>query len=64
MTPERWRRLEELYDALKDLSPLERGVRLQDVDPELRSAIEAIFAPDGSLLERVGREGQSSPDSE
>ena len=51
MTPERWRQLEELYDALKDLPPAERGVRLKDAGPELRSAVEAIFAQEGSALE-------------
>src|ERR1035437_3531710 len=51
MTPEHWRQLEELYDAMKDLSPAERAVRLKDADPELRSAVEAIFAQDGSALE-------------
>ncbi len=37
MTPERWRQLEGLYDAVKDLSPAERSVRLRDADPELWS---------------------------
>src|SRR5580704_2916313 len=50
MTPERWRQLEELYDAVKDLSPAERSARLKDADPELRSAAEAIFAQEGSAL--------------
>ena len=60
MTPERWRQLEELYDAMKDLSPAERNVRLKDSDPELRSAAEAIFAQDGSALEHPAWEGRAS----
>ena len=60
MTPERWRQLEELYDAMKDLSPAERSVRLKDADPELRSAVEAIFAQDGSALEHPAWEGRAS----
>ena len=52
MTPERWRQLEELYDAVKDLSPAERSLRLKEADPELRSAAEAMFAQ-GSALEAM-----------
>jgi Tol biopolymer transport system component/predicted Ser/Thr protein kinase len=60
MTPERWRQLEELYDAMKDLSPADRSVRLTDVDSELRSAVEAIFAQDGSALEHPAWAGHAS----
>src|SRR5580692_4191161 len=65
MTPERWRQLEQLYDAVKDLSPAERSLRLKEADPELRSAAEAMFAPDGSALgspalERPAWEGRAS----
>jgi Tol biopolymer transport system component/predicted Ser/Thr protein kinase len=60
MTPERWRQLEELYDAMKDLSPSERSVRLKDVDSELRSAVEAIFAQEGSALENPAWAGHAS----
>ncbi len=60
MTPGRWRQLEELYDAVKDLSPAERSARLKDADPELRSAVEAIFAQDGSALEHPAWEGRAS----
>src|SRR5580698_9043283 len=60
MTPERWRQLEEVYDAMKDLSSAERAIRLKDADPELRSAVEAIFAQDGSALEHPAWEGHAS----
>ena len=60
MTPERWRQLEAQYDAMKDLSPAERSVRLKDADPELRSAVEAIFAQEGSALEHPAWEGRAS----
>jgi hypothetical protein len=56
MTSERWRQLEELYDAMKDLSPAARDVRLKDTDPELRSAMEAILAQDRSAHERSALE--------
>ena len=58
MTPERWRQLEELYDAVRDLSPTARDAGLKGADPDLRSSLEAIFAPAGSALDHpawVGR---------
>ena len=60
MTPGHWRQLEELYDAMKDLSPAERSVRLKNADSELRSAVEAIFAQEGSVLEHPAWEGRAS----
>jgi len=60
MTPESWQRLEQLYDAVKDLSPDERRERLESADPQLRSNLEAIFAQEGSALEHPAWEGRSS----
>ncbi len=60
MTPERWRQLEELYDAVKDLTPSERSARLKNADPELRSGLEAILAQEGSALEHPAWEGRAS----
>jgi serine/threonine protein kinase len=60
MTPERWRQLEELYDAVKDLPPSERSVRLKNADPELRSTLEAMLAQEGSALEHPAWEGCTS----
>jgi dipeptidyl aminopeptidase/acylaminoacyl peptidase len=60
MTPERWRQLEELYDAVKDLTPSERNARLENVDPEVRSGLEAILAQEGSELEHPAWEGRAS----
>jgi len=60
MTPGRWRQLEDLYDAVANLSTAERSQRLQDADPELRSAIEAILAENGSALEHPAWEGRTS----
>src|ERR1700722_797418 len=60
MTPESWRHLEQLYDAVKDLSPDERRARLESADPQLRSNLEAIFAQEGSALEHPAWEGRAS----
>jgi Tol biopolymer transport system component/predicted Ser/Thr protein kinase len=60
MTPERWQKLEGLYEAVKDLSPAERVARLKDSDPDLRQAVEAILAQDGSALEHPAWEGHAS----
>jgi Tol biopolymer transport system component/predicted Ser/Thr protein kinase len=60
MTPDRWRRLEELYDSLQDLSPTQRDLRLKDVDSELRLAVEAIFVQKGSEMENPAWERHGS----
>src|SRR5580658_4190714 len=60
MTRERWRQLEGLYDAVQDLSPVERRARLKDADSDLRSAVEAIFAQEGSVLDHPAWEGHAS----
>jgi eukaryotic-like serine/threonine-protein kinase len=60
MTPERWRQLEDLYDAVRDLSPTERNACLKNADPELRSSLEAILAQEGSALEHPAWEGRAS----
>jgi Tol biopolymer transport system component/tRNA A-37 threonylcarbamoyl transferase component Bud32 len=60
MTRERWQQLEGLYDAVQNLSPAERNARLKDADPDLRSAVEAIFAQEGSALEHPAWEGRAS----
>src|ERR1700761_2415571 len=59
MKPERWRRLEELHDILSTLPPADRNAALQNVEPDLRASLEAIWQHDSSLLDRpawVGRE--------
>jgi len=60
MTPERWRQLEGLYDVVQKLSSAERSARLKDADPDLRSAVEAICAQEGSTLEHPAWEVYAS----
>ena len=60
MAPERWRQLEKLYEAVRDLTPSERSARLKSADPELRSGLEAISAQEGSALEPPAWEGRAS----
>src|SRR5271170_2639015 len=61
MTPhEHWRQMEELFHAAVDLPPAERAALLQEADPELRSAVEALLAQDGSALERPVWEDHAS----
>ena len=60
MTPERWRQLEALHDAVKDLAPAERSARLRDADSDLRSAVEAIFDQEGSAMEHPAWEVHAS----
>jgi Tol biopolymer transport system component len=60
MTSDRWRQLEALYDAVRNLTPAERSLRLKDADSELRAAIEAIFAQEASALEHPAWEDYAS----
>jgi serine/threonine protein kinase len=60
MTPERWRQLEALHDAVKDLSPADRSARLRDADSDLRSALEGVFDQKGSTLEHPAWEVHAS----
>ncbi len=60
MTPDQWRQLEELYDAVRDLPAAERRAALDRAETEVRACLEAIMRQDGSALDHpawVGREG-------
>jgi hypothetical protein len=45
MTPDRWRQIEELYQAARD--PEKRASVLAQADPELRREVEALLAQEG-----------------
>jgi Tol biopolymer transport system component len=48
MTPERFRRIEELYHAAREGTPEERAALLAQTDPELRREVELLLSePDG-----------------
>ncbi len=57
LTPDRWRRIEQLYDAVRNCAPGERAALLEATDPEIRSRVERM------LEIQSGSEilGQSSP---
>ena len=47
MSPERWRRIDQLFQAAADLPPAERSAYLDGEsieDPELRSAVEEMLS--------------------
>ena len=54
MTPEHWRRIEDLYYAAQDRSPAERAALLECTDPDIRSRVERMLALDssGQILDR------------
>lgn len=66
MTRERWRQLEELYQAALELVPEERNALLAKADPELRATVVSIFAQEtngkgsGFSLDRPAWEGHES----
>jgi hypothetical protein len=63
VTSERWRQLEELYQAARDLSASQQSALLESADPELRAAVASILAQEGArqeggtFLERAAWEG-------
>jgi eukaryotic-like serine/threonine-protein kinase len=60
MTPERWRHIEELYQAARD--PEKRASVLAAADPELRREVEALLAQeDDSTVTRFAAGAQLGP---
>ena len=55
MTPERFRRIEELYHAAREKTAEERAALLAQTDPDLRREIESLLA------QRTAREFQDRP---
>jgi serine/threonine protein kinase len=51
MTPERWGRLEELYQAARALPPSERTALLARADPELRETVASLLAQEGVVAQ-------------
>ena len=47
MSPERFRRIEELYHAAREASPTERAALLAQADPELRREIDSLLSQSG-----------------
>src|SRR5215469_13360788 len=44
MSPERFRRIEELYHAARQATPEERAALLAPIDPELRHEVEQLLS--------------------
>src|SRR6266851_8493678 len=44
MTPERWRRVEELYHTALERAPRERVALLAQADPDVRREVELLLA--------------------
>jgi hypothetical protein len=57
MTPEHFGKIEKLYHAVRECSPEERAVWLEQADPELRREVESLLAGQsgGEFLDRPGR---------
>src|SRR5215470_5757037 len=60
MKAERWRQIEELYQAAMELPSGARGDLLAKADPELRAEVEALLAEDGSAIDRPAWERGAS----
>ncbi len=44
MTPDRWRQIEDLYQAARERGPAERAALLERTDPEIRERVERMLA--------------------
>ena len=43
MTPDRWRQIEQLYDAARQCAPPERAALLEATDPDIRARVERML---------------------
>jgi predicted ATPase len=61
ITPERWKKIEELYNAMFDQGPDERMALLQKASPEVRDIVGAMLAQEtkGHMLDRPAWEGEA-----
>src|ERR1700719_3832349 len=51
MDPERWRKIEKLYESVVERSPADRAALLAQADPDIRAEVEALLAqPSGGAL--------------
>ncbi len=60
MDSERWRQVEDLYNAVLAREPGQRAGLLGQADPEVRREVELLLAQEGSLLDRPAWEGTGS----
>ena len=52
MDPERWRKIEELYNAALACDPKDRSAILSRYGTDLRDEVELLLAEEGSLLDQ------------
>ncbi|HKE25456.1 MAG TPA: protein kinase [Bryobacteraceae bacterium] len=54
LTPDRWRKIEELYQAAKNCAPGERAAQLDGADPDIRARVERMLEikSSGGLLDQ------------
>ena len=57
MDSERWRQIEDLYNAVLAREPGQRSALLDRADPEVRREVELLLAQKGSLLDHPPWEG-------
>ena len=57
MDSERWRQIEDLYNAVLAREPWQRSGLLDQADPEVRREVELLLTQKGSSLDHPAREG-------
>lgn len=48
LTPDRWRQIEQLYDAARNCAPRDRAVLLECIDPDIRARVERMLEIESS----------------
>ena len=64
MTPDRWQRIEEVFQSVLDLAPEARVRRLEEAcagDVELRQAVEQLLSDDASSLDLLEKPAWQAP---
>ena len=51
MDADRWRKIEDLYNAVVSCESIERVRLLAEADPEIKKSVELMLVQDGSLLD-------------
>ena len=71
MTPERWRQVEALYQAVQGVAAPAQQAMLEQADPEVCREVRSLLAQNGSLLDRPALDAwtetiplEAAPDSQ
>jgi hypothetical protein len=63
LTPDRWRQIEDLYQAAQNCAPSERAALLECTDPEIRARVERVLEVEssGRILDQPAKDFLADP---